>query len=57
MKNALLSAIRGSFVGEYVKLPLMDAEMEDESLIFSRYGPWCFAQSLTPLTVQDEKRY
>lgn len=57
MKNALLSAIRGSFIGEYVKLPLMDAEMKDESLIFSRYGPWCFAQSLTPLTVQDEKRY
>lgn len=57
MKNALMSAIKGSFVGEYVKVPLMDAEMKDESLVFSRYGPLCFAQSLTPLTVQDEKQY
>lgn len=57
MKNALMSAIRVSFVGEYVKVPLMDAEMKDESLVFSRFGPLCFAQSLTPLTVQDEKRY
>ena len=57
MKNALMSAIKGSFVGEYVKVPLMDAEMKDESLIFGRYGPLCFAQSLTPLMVQHEKRY